>query len=296
MSLPMTEKMRLTKDGSYTFFSAEFGEAYHSFQGAKTEAFDKFVAVTDLKERAQSGSLALLDVCYGLGYNSAAALETIWAANPHCQVHLYGLELDPEVMQAAVGLDTFAQWSPQIQAILKDLAFRYQSRQPNVTAQILVGDARQQIQTLMAEQVKADAIFLDPFSPRKCPQLWTVEFLTHVAACLSQTGVLATYSRSAAVRAALLQAGLKIGTVLLPNQEALPAHAWSQGTLAQFDDQALTPLTDMEQEHLLTRAGIAFSDPSGQDSAAVILARQSAAQNQSNRESTSSWRRRWKIA
>ena len=32
---------QLTKDGSFTFFSAEFGESFHSTEGAKEEAVEK---------------------------------------------------------------------------------------------------------------------------------------------------------------------------------------------------------------------------------------------------------------
>ena len=74
---------QITKDGSYTFFSSEFNEAFHSHYGARQEAEKKFLEPSLLKDKAHwqnprnSGSLRLLDICYGLGYNSAAALEAI---------------------------------------------------------------------------------------------------------------------------------------------------------------------------------------------------------------------------
>ena len=83
---------QITADGSFTFFSDEFGETFHSRQGASEEAELKFVLPTDLRSKALQPSLNLLDVCYGLGYNTAAALATIWAVNPSCRVELVGLE------------------------------------------------------------------------------------------------------------------------------------------------------------------------------------------------------------
>src|SRR5205085_1617158 len=106
---------------------------------------------------------------------------------------------------------------------------------------------------------QADAIFFDPFSPRKCPQLWTVEFFEQVICCLAADGKLATYSRSAAVRAAMLATGMYIGTIPPINNHS--AHEWSQGTVGAFDAQTLYPLSSMEQEHLQTRAAIAYRDP-----------------------------------
>jgi tRNA U34 5-methylaminomethyl-2-thiouridine-forming methyltransferase MnmC len=282
-----------TADGSFTFFSETFGETFHSREGARDEAFQKYAVATQLADRAQADRICLLDICYGLGYNSAAAIETIWAINPHCQIQLYALELDPTVPIAATEPPLLDAWTPAVQQILIDLAQTHQSHQDHLVAKLLIGDARQTIHQLVDRQIQADAIFFDPFSPRRCPQLWTLEFLIPVTRCLAPQGQLATYSRSAAVRAALRQTGLHIGTIPLSSQTQ--AHEWSQGTIAAHSPDHLIPLSPMEQEHLATRAAIPLRDPSNQDNAQQILDRQQQEQNASDRESTSSWRRRWHI-
>lgn len=286
---------QLTNDGSFTFFSEEFGETFHSSQGAKAEAFLKFAKATRLVEQAQQGTIRLLDVCYGLGYNTAAALETIWTANPNCQVEVYGLELDVTVPQAAIAPPLIDAWSPTVQTILKSLAVDHQYRSDRLQATLLIGDARQTIQSLAQSGWQAEAIFFDPFSPRRCPQLWTVEFFSQVVHCLAPTGKLATYSRSASVRSAMIEAGLQIGTIPLSEGEVYEAHEWSQGTVGSFNAETLHPLSPMEQEHLQTRAAIPYRDPTLSDRAETILQRQKDEQAQSQRESTSSWRRRWGI-
>lgn len=283
-----------TADGSFTFFSTEFGEAFHSSQGAKAEAFVKFAQATQLAEKAQSAQLRLLDVCYGLGYNTAAALETIWAINPQCQVQVYGLELDITVPQAAIVPPLIESWSPPVQAILQALALRQTYTTAHLQAHLLIGDARQTIQQVQQTRFQADAILFDPFSPRRCPQLWTVEFFTLVAHCLAPTGRLATYSRAASVRSAMLQAGFSIGSIPFETPQD-DSHEWSQGTIASFDATNLPPLSPLEQEHLHTRAAIPYRDPSLADPASVILERHDQEQQQSTLESTSSWRRRWGI-
>jgi tRNA U34 5-methylaminomethyl-2-thiouridine-forming methyltransferase MnmC len=284
---------QLTDDGSFTFFSAEFGETFHSRQGAKQEAFYKFAAATELAQRAQQSSICLLDVCYGLGYNTAAALETIWQINPACQVILYGLEADETVPQAAIAPPLINAWSPAVQPVLNDLARHHRSTTDRLTATLLIGDARQTIQTLMSSNFQADAILFDPFSPRRCPQLWTVEFFRCVASCLAPAGKLATYSRSASVRSAMLEAGFYIGTI--PVSSPRVSYEWSEGTVAAFDRQGLQPLSVMEHEHLHTRAAIPYRDPNLHDLASTILERHHQEQQRSSLESTSSWRRRWGI-
>jgi tRNA U34 5-methylaminomethyl-2-thiouridine-forming methyltransferase MnmC len=282
-----------TRDGSFTFFSEEFGEAFHSRLGAKTEAFLKFVQATDLIQKAQQPPLRLLDVCYGLGYNSAAAMETIWRVNPTCHIELYGLELDATVPRSAILPPLIDTWSPTVQVVLKTIALNHHCTTPTLSARLLIGDARQTIRALKPQGFQADAIFFDPFSPRCCPQLWTVEFFTAVSHCLAPNGKLATYSRAAAVRSAMLAAGLCIGTIPITVPH-LP-HAWSEGTIGAFDATTLHPLSRLEQEHLQTRAAIPYRDPQGCDSAEVILQRHQAEQQHCQLESTSRWRRRWGI-
>ncbi|MBW4540276.1 MAG: hypothetical protein KME43_14180 [Myxacorys chilensis ATA2-1-KO14] len=293
-SLLMLWIPQLTQDGSYTFFSEEFGEAFHSHQGAKAEAFKKFAEATRLAQKAQS-SLKLLDVCYGLGYNTAAALEVIWTVNPTCQVELYGLELDATVPKSAVAPALLHPWSATVQNVLTALATHHVCVRSHLEARLLIGDARKSIQTVRQKAFQADAIFFDPFSPRRCPQLWTVEFFQAVAACLSSTGLLSTYSRSAAVRSALIEAGFQIGTI--PLERSHLRHDWAQGTVGALSHNiALQPLSQMEQEHLHTRAAIPYRDPTLNDSAEKILERHVQEQRSSTAESTSSWRKRWGIA
>ena len=284
---------QLTDDGSFTFFSEEFGEAFHSRYGAKAEAFEKFAQATDLVSKAQLGQICLLDVCYGLGYNTAAALEVIWAANPTCRVEVVGLELDETVPKAAIAPSLIETWSAKVQVALQEIALRQQCHTEVLNARLLIGDARQTIQELAQTEFQADAIFFDPFSPRRCPQLWTVEFFRQVAGCLAVNGRLATYSRSASVRSAMLEAGLCIGTIPLGDTH-LP-HEWSQGTVGSFNAQTLHPLSQLEQEHLQTRAAVPYRDPDLCNPADLIHQRHHQEQQQSDRESTSSWRRRWNI-
>lgn len=282
-----------TADGSYTFFSETFQEDFHSHTGAKAEAETKYVRWCRLAERAQANRLCLLDVCYGLGYNTAAALETIWRVNPDCQVFWYGLELDASVPLAVVEAGLLGDWSAQVQTVLEALARNHTCEVSGFHGHLLLGDARQSIQAVLAPAFLADAIFLDPFSPKRCPQLWSVEFLERVAHALAPEGTLVTYSRSAAVRAALRQAGLQIGSIP-PLAEHAP-HDWSLGTVAQWTSQGLPPLPPAEQDHLHTRAAVPFRDPDLNAAAEALQQRRQQEQQRSSLRSTSSWRRHWGI-
>ena len=279
---------RVTADGSFTFWSDQFEECFHSHYGAYQEAEGKFVEPTQLASFAQQSTLQLIDICYGLGYNSAAALERIWQVNPQCEVELWALELDPTVCVAAIAHQALARWSPQVQHCLTQLAERHQVVRPELKARLLMGDARQTIQQLGQRHRQAQAIFLDPFSPPRCPQLWTVEFLAQVRRCLHPQGKLATYSCSAAVRSALMAAGLQVGA-------STPVGRRSPGTIASLSPGGLPPLSPQELEHLHTRAAVPYRDPSLTDPAAVILERRRLEQQTSPLEATKVWKQRWSL-
>ena len=241
---------------------------------------------TLLEQKAQKSTLHLLDVCYGLGYNSAAALTKIWEVNPRCRVNLIGLELNSEVPQAAIAHQLLNLWPQPVNQVLTELAFNFKVDREVLQAQLFIGDARQTIQQVRLSGFLADAIFLDPFSPPKCPQLWTVEFLGMVAECLQPQGRLATYSCAAAVRTALMAAGLKIGSTT-------PVGRRSPGTVASYTDDQLPALSLPESEHLQTKAAIPYRDHDRCDSAATIWQRRQQEQETSSLESTSRWKKRW---
>ncbi|ACK64893.1 protein of unknown function DUF752 [Rippkaea orientalis PCC 8801] len=278
---------QLTNDGSYTFFSPEFEELFHSNSGAKQEAEEKFVKPCQLKKKAEvQTTLKILDICYGLGYNTAAALEAIWSVNPDCNIELIALENDPIVPLKAIEYQLLKQWISPIPEYLESLLNNHQVELRKFKGNLLVGDARKTIQTVKKLGFQADAIFLDPFSPPKCPQLWTVEFLNLVTQCLHPQGRLATYSSAAAVRVALQMAGLGIGSTRGVGRR-------SPGTVASFNRQDLEPLSQQEDEHLQTKASIPYRDPSLEDSSILIHERRRTEQQGSCVETTSQWKKRW---
>ncbi|MEM9091158.1 MAG: MnmC family methyltransferase [Cyanobacteria bacterium P01_F01_bin.53] len=303
-----------TKDGSSTFYSPAFGEWYHNREGAYNEARETYAETAQLARRAQGHThpktLNILDICYGLGYNTAAALETILAIKHHAPVELKALEIDIEVSRRAIAQGLTQQYPPAVQSILQAIATHQSAEHDRVSAQLLIGDARQQIQYLLDQGWQADVIFLDPFSPPNCPQLWTVEFLQKVAQCLNaERGVLITYSCAAAVRTALTLTGLEIGAIrtggrrwpgtiarypqIRHPQIHHPQTADATTQDATIHPEALPPLSQQEIEHLQTRAAVPYRDPTLRATAVDIRTRRSAEQANSTLLPTQPWRRRW---
>ena len=277
----------ITDDGSYTFFSEEFGQAFHSKHGAKEESIYKFSIPTLLAQKASRGHLRILDICYGLGYNTAAALATIWRSHPDCSIEVIALELDRRVPTAAIEHQLFADWETPIPQILAQLAWEEDLEIERLKARLIFGDARQTIIGVIERGFQADAIFLDPFSPLCCPQLWTIEFIALVARSCAPDGRIATYSCAAAVRTALRAAGLHVA-------DTTPVGRKAPGTIASFIAEGLPPLSQQELEHLHTRAAIPYRDPTLMDSMAKIMLRRELEQDDCGLETTSQWKKRWR--
>jgi tRNA U34 5-methylaminomethyl-2-thiouridine-forming methyltransferase MnmC len=277
----------VTDDGSYTFFSAEFGQNFHSKYGAKEESFFKYAIPTLLAQKACHGHLQILDICYGLGYNTAAALATIWRSNPDCTVEIIALELDPSVPIAAIAHNLLNDWEQPIPQLLTRLVQEQTIEIDRLKMQLILGDARQTISQAIDRGFTADAIFLDPFSPLSCPELWTVEFIDRVAKCCAPDGIVATYSCAAAVRTAMMAAGLAVA-------DSIPVGRKAPGTIASFNPAQLPPLSQQELEHLQTRAAIPYRDPTLSDSMTKIMIRRELEQDDCGLETTSQWKKRWR--
>ena len=278
---------KLTDDGSYTFFSDEFEELFHSHSGAKQEAQYKFIEPCKIREKVTvKNTINIIDICYGLGYNTAVALEHIWSINPHLKVELFALENNINVPLQTIKSNLLDDFSEGVIDSLKSLVNYQKINNSRLNAQLLIGDARQAIKTIINQNFQADAIFLDPFSPPKCPQLWTVEFIELVSQCLEKDGHLATYSCAASVRTALQLAGLKIGATRSVGRR-------SPGTIANWKGNNLPPLSQQEIEHLQTRAAIPYRDPDLIDTAEIIKTRREKEQSKSDLEPSSHCKKRW---
>ena len=285
----------LTKDGSYSLRSAFFQENFHSLLGALEETKSKFTATSNL-QRFKGKSLNVLDICFGLGYNSASLLDELITQKSY--LNLYALEIDKKPLEYSLRNESFLKlWAPKVRTIFESLYRKDYFEDKFFKCSVLWGDAREKI-NIIPSSIKFDLIYLDGFSPQKCPQLWTIEFLSKVTENLNSQGYLITYSSSAAVRKTLRNLGLEIFTIKPSFKNRT---FWSQGTVAisKFDKNKLKPnlnfekLSLMEEEHLLTKASIPYRDHDLNSSKDDIIKRRLDEQLFSNLLSTNKWREKW---
>lgn len=246
-----------TSDGSVTFWNEEYKEHYHTPAGARLEAEEKYLVPSRLAERFGRGDVHLLDVCFGLGYNSLCALnQTRLEASSTLSVT--ALEMDRRVVRAAADaiqpLETDAfDWK-------KTLIELYESGESRLTAQSSLslhwGDARHTVTKLPPSTY--DLVFLDAFSTQRNSELWTVDFFRKIKRVMRPDALLLTYCAALPVRSGLLDAGFFVG-------ETAPVGRARGGTIAamrQTDIEIPLPPQELETIRSTTR-GLPYRDPHG---------------------------------
>lgn len=124
------------------------------------------------------------------------------------------------------------------------------TKNSNITLNFIANDIRNVIQNT---NTVYDIIFLDGFTPAKCPCIWSEEFFKYLYNKLSETGLLLTYNMSAPVRHAMINAGFYIGNNINNNN--------CIGTIATKNKKLITNELTKQQKGLLhTKAGITYKD------------------------------------
>jgi len=196
-----------TKDGSLTLHNEDYDETYHSTTGALEETYEKFIKPCKIKELAAKGKLRILDICFGLGYNTIGAIDTALKENKNAEIEIISLEKElflDEIKKLKTDFEHY--WI--IEKLEHDpLNNQYLYEDKNIHLKIKIGDARMTIKKLLG---KFDAVFLDPFSPKKNPELWTQEFFEDIAKLMKPNAIMATYSCARIVRDNLKEAGFEV--------------------------------------------------------------------------------------
>lgn len=403
-----------TNDGSVGLYNEEYNDIYHSAKGALTEAYDKFVNPVDFDNLFKNEKVKVLDICYGIGYNSKSFLnfileklinknksnhaidtidtnknisvnndfniDTIDSDNIFDKISVTAIDNDKNLGFISpfikTGNEKFTnknvnfkykniekyiydgkksklQNLPKINNLINFLIFQNISQKypdficNEIINNILFDDQYKEyfsddikgIYALLSSSlgkskpfankprflhniyynhisnkykkdlkrynlqdvnfdmnfddardfIKSDnnlynLIFLDAFTPTKCPCLWSYEFFKQLFDHLEDNGQILTYTSSAAVRGAMLAAGFNVGKIYSKAEKKYI------GTIcAKSKSLIKIPLSEYDLGLIKSRAGIFYRDENltGQNEA-IIKTRNFEAE-QSNRISSSQY-------
>lgn len=194
----------VTGDGSVSFFNDSVNESYHSLSGAEEEAREKYARLVS-KFLFDKDVLVVFDVCFGLGYNSAAVLDLV----PSRNFSFFCFENDKVILGKVPFLRSgFGSFS-----LIREFVSKFLLNKKDflvsggVSFKMFFGDFRDNVSRT---GVFADYILFDPFSPLKVPELWSVDVFRVLFDNMNPGGLLFTYSCARSVRNNLVSAGFEV--------------------------------------------------------------------------------------
>ncbi len=198
--------LTLSEDGSYTAYSKEYDEHYHSTKdGALHESLTKHINPAFSVKKNQD-EINILDICFGLGFNTLATLLFHKQNNLKSKLKIYSPELDSQLVKSLVNFSypkEFEQFKNIIKSIVKDGVYEDEY----FYIEIFLGDAREYIKRFDA---KFDIVYQDAFSPSTNPILWTKEYFSDIESSMKDDGILTTYSTALKTRLALYENEFKL--------------------------------------------------------------------------------------
>lgn len=188
-------------NGAEVPVSTRFDDPYFSLAGGLDETRYVFLAGNDLPSRLRPG-FHVAETGFGTGLNLLALAQIATFPIYFTSFEAYPLTV-PELERAHTAFPELAHLARQLRDGWGQDSFAV----GNVTVQIVTGDARQ---TLPSWADKADAWFLDGFSPARNPELWSDELMAAVGAHTREGGSFATYTAAGHVRRALASASFSV--------------------------------------------------------------------------------------
>lgn len=163
----------------------------------------------------------------------------------------------------------------RLKAFLHNIYYKYLSKGYKKASKCLelldfdfnleINDARQAI---MNDTNKYNFVFLDAFTPTKCPCLWSIDFFKLLYERLEDGGLILTYSNSAQVRNCFLNAGFIVKKIFSKNQNKFtgtvaikPYTDVSQNNReTNYNTELIHDLSDYDLGLMKSRAGIFYRD------------------------------------
>ncbi len=186
--------------------STRFDDPYFSLENGLDETRHVFLQGNDLPDRFCDG-FQIAELGFGTGLNLLAALQLWRQSGIAGQLRFTTFEAfplsAPEMIRAQAAFGDLAEIASELAPQWGKTKFEI----ADLRFEMVEGDARA---TLPRWQDKANAWFLDGFSPAKNPELWSPELMAEVGTHMTPGASAATYTAAGHVRRGLVAAGLEV--------------------------------------------------------------------------------------
>jgi tRNA 5-methylaminomethyl-2-thiouridine biosynthesis bifunctional protein len=249
-----------------TPFSPLYNDIYHSAVGGLEQAHYVFLRGNSLPERWQGRrTFTVLETGFGMGINFLVTWAA-WRADPaRCErLHFVSTEKHPFTVDDLRRVYAATLSDPAIAELAQALAEAWPMLVPGthrlefddgrVLLTLALGDAAQTLPTL---RLRADAFYLDGFSPARNPELWTPIIFKALARLAGEGATIATYSSAGDIKRALTQNGFEYRKVdgFGWKRAMLVGHFAPRWRVRRYDPPA--PLAVAERHAVVIGAGLA---------------------------------------
>jgi tRNA U34 5-methylaminomethyl-2-thiouridine-forming methyltransferase MnmC len=198
--------MVLSEDGSYTAYSKEYAQHYHSTKdGALKETLFKHVYPV-FKVKQNLKEINILDICFGLGFNTLATIYYHKKNHLTSKLNIFSPELDNLLIESLSNF-SYPKEFDEFKHIIIELIQSGSYTDETLHIELFLGDAREYIKKF---KDKFDIVYQDAFSPSANSALWTKEYFRDIKNSMKKDGILTTYSIALATRLALFENGFSI--------------------------------------------------------------------------------------
>jgi tRNA U34 5-methylaminomethyl-2-thiouridine-forming methyltransferase MnmC len=202
-------KFVTTADGSKTIYNSEFGENYHSINGALQESQHVFLnaGLQYFLANNPQREVSILEVGFGTGLNFLLSAD--YCTNEQIKLDYTGIEAYPlsEEMIGQTGYNEYTSeevWNSFIQQ------YNASIKQPVAINPIC------QLQTAVCEllnftsEKRYDIIYFDAFASARQPEMWDEKSINHTIRFLKPGCIFVTYAITGNLKRMLKGLGLKV--------------------------------------------------------------------------------------
>ena len=142
----LEDKLVTTNDGSHTLFSKKYNQHFHNTEdGGFSEALHKHI-IPAFSHSYNKKELNILDICFGLGYNSFATIFYILENKLDIKINIYSPELDFDLIKSLQNF-SYPKEFEKFKNIINQLSRNQKYEDEKIKIELFIGDAREYLKT-----------------------------------------------------------------------------------------------------------------------------------------------------
>jgi tRNA U34 5-methylaminomethyl-2-thiouridine-forming methyltransferase MnmC len=204
----MKRELRITADGSHTFYASDLKEPYHSMHGAIQES--EHVFILHGFRRTEKSSIRILEAGLGTGLNM---LLTYREAMKHgVNVFYHAVEKYPLAPSEYKQLNYNDQLKCLPEGILRKIHDASWEATVFLSDNFQIFKEHSDIRS-MKPSGTFDLVYYDAFAPEKQPHLWSEEIFAGIYMIMNAGGIWVSYTAKGSVKRALVSCGFAVEKV-----------------------------------------------------------------------------------